>query len=172
MIKNEHQYKITKVQLSKFEEALIEMIKVKNTANQEDLLLRQVQVEALQSQVDELKEEIQDYELLITNPIIHELNSIESLPLLLIKARIAAKLTQKDLANQLGLKEQQIQRYEATDYASASLSRIIQVSQKLDIKLTPPKTRKKLRSLTGSTSFIKLYVPHEQKDSSKEPKLQ
>ena len=99
------------------------------------------------------------------------LNSIESLPLLLIKARIAANLTQKDLAKQLGLKEQQIQRYEATDYASASLSRIIQVSQKLNIKLIPHKTRKRLRSLTGSPSFIKLYVPHEQKDSSKEPKL-
>jgi len=75
MIKNERQYKITKVQLSKFEEALIEMIEVKNTANQEDLLLRQVYVEALQSQVDELKEEIQDYESLVTKPLIHELNS-------------------------------------------------------------------------------------------------
>jgi transcriptional regulator with XRE-family HTH domain len=172
MIKNERQYKITKSQLSKFEEALIEMIKAKNIANQEDLLLRQVQVEALQSQVDELKEVIQDYEALITKPIIHELNSIESLPLILIKARIAAKLTQKELANQLGLTEQQIQRYEATNYSSASLSRIIEVSQKLDIKLKPPKTRKRFKSLTCSTSFIKLHVARVQKDSSKEPKLQ
>ena len=32
-----------------------------------------------------------------------------------------AGLSQKSLAGQLGLKEQQIQRYEASEYASASL---------------------------------------------------
>ena len=39
-------------------------------------------------------------------------------------ARIKAGLSQKQLAEKLGLKEQQIQRYEATDYESASLRRV------------------------------------------------
>ena len=52
------------------------------------------------------------------------LGTVAELPATLIKARIARGLSQKDLADRIGLKEQQIQRYEATDYASASLTRI------------------------------------------------
>ena len=36
-------------------------------------------------------------------------------------------MSQKDLAERIGLKEQQIQRYEATDYASANLARIKEI---------------------------------------------
>jgi HTH-type transcriptional regulator / antitoxin HigA len=39
------------------------------------------------------------------------------------------------LADRLGLKEQQIQRYEATDYASASLARVIEISEALGLEL-------------------------------------
>ena len=45
-------------------------------------------------------------------------------------------LSQKDLAEKLGLKEQQIQRYEATDYESASLSRLLEISDALGLKFT------------------------------------
>ena len=38
------------------------------------------------------------------------------------------------LAERLGLKEQQIQRYEATEYASANLARVIEVSETLGLK--------------------------------------
>ena len=55
------------------------------------------------------------------------LSVVAELPTVLIKARIAQGLSQKDLAERIGLKEQQIQRYEATDYASASLNRIKEV---------------------------------------------
>lgn len=40
------------------------------------------------------------------------------------QGRIAAGLSQKELSERLGLKERQIQRYEATDYASANLTRV------------------------------------------------
>ena len=43
--------------------------------------------------------------------------------------RIAAGISPRERAARLGLKEQQIQRYEATQYASASLSRVIEVAQ-------------------------------------------
>jgi hypothetical protein len=39
------------------------------------------------------------------------------------------------LAERLGLKEQQIQRYEATNYASASLSRVQQVARALGLRM-------------------------------------
>ncbi|MHB8320387.1 MAG: helix-turn-helix domain-containing protein [Acidimicrobiales bacterium] len=50
------------------------------------------------------------------------------MPRLLVRARIRAGLSQRLLAERLGLKEQQIQRYESSDYASASLSRLRQVA--------------------------------------------
>ncbi len=53
----------------------------------------------------------------------------------MIRARIARGLTQKDLAKRLGIKEQQIQRYEETDYASASMARVNQVIKALDIEV-------------------------------------
>ncbi len=93
----------------------------------------------LESQLGDLWEELTEYEALTIHgddePLVFELNSLEALPLALIKARIATKLSQKDLAERLGLKEQQIQRYEATEYASANLARVIRVSQALGMKL-------------------------------------
>ena len=65
--------------------------------------------------------------------------SIESLGQLsgaLVQARIVAGLSQKELADRLGLKEQQIQRYEATDYGSASLTRLKEVAEALGATIT------------------------------------
>ncbi|MGH9799144.1 MAG: helix-turn-helix domain-containing protein [Blastocatellia bacterium] len=57
---------------------------------------------------------------------------ISDLPETLVEARIAVGLTQSALAKKLGLKPQQIQRYEATDYAQASLARIQQIASVLE----------------------------------------
>lgn len=139
MIKNERQYRITKAQVQKFEQALAELAEYPEEKKQENLLLWQVQMSALASQCDDLKAEIAEYDALTTRPadepLVFTLDSIEALPLALIKARIAAKLSQKELAERLGLKEQQIQRYEATEYASANMARVIEVSQALGVKL-------------------------------------
>lgn len=61
------------------------------------------------------------------------LDSFDALPRTLIQARIAAGLSQKELAARLGLKEQQIQRYEASEYASASMARVGAVIQALGL---------------------------------------
>ena len=45
--------------------------------------------------------------------------AVEDLPKALIRARIAAGMTQEGLAPRLGVKPQQVQRYEATEYGSA-----------------------------------------------------
>lgn len=62
-----------------------------------------------------------------------ELGSLRELPGALIKARIARGWTQEQLAQELDMPKQQIQRYEATDYISASLRRILEVAEALDI---------------------------------------
>jgi ribosome-binding protein aMBF1 (putative translation factor) len=139
MIKNERQYRITKAQAQKFEQALSDLASITDDKKQENPILFEAQRSALESQLDELREELAEYEALMVHgkdkPLMFEVNSLEAVPQILIKARIAAKLSQKDLAERLGLKEQQIQRYEATDYASANLSRVIEVSQALGVRL-------------------------------------
>ena len=66
---------------------------------------------------------------------VEELRVVADLPELLIKARIARGLTQKELADRVGLKEQQIQRYGATDYDAAKWSRIREVADVLSMEL-------------------------------------
>ena len=70
-----------------------------------------------------------------TNPPVIPVASLDQLADGLIKARIAAGLSQRALADRLELKEQQIQRYEAERYASASYRRLCEVARALDIRM-------------------------------------
>jgi len=128
MIKNERQYKITRSQIARFETALDELVSRDGTESR----LRKLEEDALRSQLDELREEAEQFEQLRSGgrkPI--HIESFDELPRALVKARIVAGLSQKELAERLGLKEQQIQRYEATEYSSASLTRLKQVMEAL-----------------------------------------
>lgn len=63
-------------------------------------------------------------------------SSLAELATVLVKARIARRWTQRQLAEALGIAEQQVQRYEATEYRSASLARICDVAAALDVTVT------------------------------------
>ena len=91
--------------------------------------------EALQSQLSDLEAEIQEYEALKAGDFAFgQLKEVAKLPRQLIRARIARGLSQRELADRLGLKEQQVQRYEASDYASASFGRIRDVVSALGME--------------------------------------
>ena len=136
MIKNERQYRITKTQAEKFAQALEGMLDEPDEASDIHPLVRKAQEDALRSQLTELRQQLDDYELLLSGTYtMPDQQTIENLPRVLIQARIGRGLSQKDLAERLGIKEQQIQRYEATDYASASLSRLMEVIKALNIKI-------------------------------------
>lgn len=64
-----------------------------------------------------------------------EVDSLAGPPDALIRARIAAGLTQKALAERLGVKEQQVQRYEATHFASVAFRRIEEIANVLGIRV-------------------------------------
>ena len=132
MIKNERQYRITKTQAEKFASALSDAQSKEYT----DPLLAELERNALKSQLDELSQQIDEYEELQagTRSVI-DVDSFAELPDALVKARIAAGLSQKNLADRLELKEQQIQRYEATDYRTASLARLQEIVQALGISV-------------------------------------
>ena len=123
---------ITKSQIAKFEAALDEL----TARDGVNARLRKLEKDALQSQLDELRDEVEQFEQLRNgDPKPIRIESFDELPRALVKARIVAGLSQKELAERLGLKEQQIQRYEATDYCSASLSRLKQVAEALGVNI-------------------------------------
>lgn len=64
-----------------------------------------------------------------------ELEELDQLPELLVYARIAAGLTQADLANRLDVKEQQVQRDEAGGYEKSALWRLIDVCDALGYRV-------------------------------------
>ncbi len=136
MIKNERQYRITKAQAEKFLRALRNLQADTDDRYALHPRLRQLQEGALRSQLGDLEEDLREYEELKEGRFAFEkLKGISELPKLLIRARIASGLTQRDLAGRLELKEQQIQRYEASEYASASFKRIKEVVSALGIEV-------------------------------------
>ena len=133
MIKNERQYRITKSQAEKFADAIRRVEKAPSSANP---LVVKASREALESQLADLHSEIEEYERLLTGDVhLVEVESFQELPAALIRARIAAGLSQKDLGERLDMKEQQIQRYEATDYAGASFSTLSAIVNALGVSM-------------------------------------
>ena len=110
MIKNERQHRITRAHAEKFRATLNELAATPRPKNVHPKLW-EAQKAGLKSQLQDLETELQEYETLRTGgPKILELDSLEGLPKVLIQARIAAGLTQEELAVRLGVKPQQILR--------------------------------------------------------------
>jgi transcriptional regulator with XRE-family HTH domain len=136
MITNERQYRITKAEAEKFKQALARL--ASDQADRRDIHPRLIQAEreGLESQLEDLERELTEYEALRGGQVSRiEIDSFDELPTGLIKARIAAGLSQKALAERLGLKEQQIQKYEAERYASASYQRLQEVVHALGVQI-------------------------------------
>ena len=156
MITNERQYRITRAQLAKLKEAsqAFDLDEAASLAGSR--VLARAEYEAIESQIDELAEQVAEYELLSSGAVrILKASSLVELPTVLIKARIAKGLSQRALAESLGLKEQQIQRYEAGDYASASLRRLAEVAEALNLEV---------REIAELTSDAAETEPDEAKD--------
>ena len=134
MIKNERQYRITKAYAEKFEHTIAAVAaRPKRSLHP---ALRKAEADGLKSQMNDLKQELREYEALRSGKCrVNALDSIEELPKTLIQARIAAGLSQQELAAKLGLKPQQVQRYEATNYQSASLERVNAIVRVLGVTL-------------------------------------
>lgn len=134
MIMNERQYRITKVKLSEFAEAVNSFDMDKATQRTGSPALAKAEIDALRSEVDVLSDQLKEYEALKSGAVsVLKAASLEELPILLIKARIARGLSQRQLAEALGLKEQQIQRYESDRYATASLRKLEEVAKALEL---------------------------------------
>lgn len=97
--------------------------------------------ESYQSKIDNLNLEIAEYEGLINcdqkQPLHINIESLKKLPDALIKARIASKMSQQELADKLEIDEDIIKQHEDTDYQCASFLEILEISTALGIKFEP-----------------------------------
>ena len=144
MIKNERQYRITRAQAAKFSKALAKL-RQQPSAELHPVIAK-AQEDALTSQLVDLEDELREYESLKSGEFpMESLNAVAEVPAVLIKARIATGLSQRDLAERVGVKEQQIQRYEATDYATANLARILEVVSALGTTVEGPTSEAEAR---------------------------
>ena len=133
MIANDLQYRVTQRATRDFEESLA---RLDADAKDRPAWIRQTMRAAMESQLADLRGELAEYDALRAGRVrVLELDSLGQLPDALIQARIAAGLSQKELAARLGLREQQIQRYEARRYAGASLDRIQAVADALGMQI-------------------------------------
>ncbi len=90
----------------------------------------------MESEADELRRQIQRYDDLRDGRVeCREFDGLKELPIALIEARIAARLTHRELAERLGLKQQQIQRWEASSYSGVGLERLQEIVDALGMRL-------------------------------------
>ncbi len=136
MITNERQFRITKAQFDKLNAAAADFDLEAATRRIGARILAEAELEALRSQASDLSDQLREYQALKSGAItILKAGNLSELPTILIRARIAKGLSQRDLAQRLGLKEQQIQRYEAEGYSSASLRRLAEIAEALNLNV-------------------------------------
>ncbi len=121
MITNERQYAITRAAATRFAQALDEVEGHDGLSPAQCDLKRA----GIAAQLEDLRSELTRYEALRDGRVRElSLRTLLDVPEALICARVAAGLTQKQLAARLGVREQQVQHDEANRYAGAGLDRL------------------------------------------------
>jgi len=139
MIKNSHQLMVTKSWINKFQQAIVSL------HGNEDKKQKypeewQIIIDSYYGQLKILQAEIAEYEYLLDhNPekrlVLSATNvSLDEIGEVLIKVRIANKVTEKELAALTQLTEKQIKEYENKDYQNAKFEEILEVADALGIK--------------------------------------
>ena len=138
MIKNEKQYRISKRKADE----LIDAIERINNDPKKDPLRKELLTTSLIMAKQDIEQEIKEYEKLKKDTIgkLKE-RLFADLPSLLIEYKIKSGLTQKEFAAQLGIKEQQLQRYEADNFRSVTFKNLLRFLDAIDLEITIKETR-------------------------------
>ena len=133
MIKTDHEYREAKsrlqIEFTSIEDQRKKLCDVGLTSEQIKLALDPLSSFALQ-----LQEEVEQYERLKRGQF-DPLENLQGLGSLLVAARIAKGITQKELAERLDLHESQISRDERNEYHGASIEKIQRVLGALKVTL-------------------------------------
>ncbi len=132
MIKNQKQVKITEEKIKELIKGKEELEKQRGKINNDSFDLS---LNSFNSMISDLERQMQKYKSLCEgNFHCFQPESLEDISEILISARLAQKISQKELGEKIGVKEQQIQRYEATDYETASWTRIMNIAIVLELR--------------------------------------
>ncbi len=135
MITNERQYRIANTELKRFEEALASQA-ASGSSSDVHPRIHQAMLDATASERDELRAQLVRYDDLRSGRVAQRvLTSLRELPIALIEARIAARLTQRKLAERLGVPEQQVQRWETNSYAGVGIDRLQEIADALQLQV-------------------------------------
>lgn len=141
MIKNDWQLRVTQKRIKDFEDALFELERLPESESQP--WLRAAQRESLESELNNLRMQVEEYELLKAGKVtLPGTEVIQQVADVLIKTRISKGLNQEDLAARLGVSKQCVQQYEQTNYAHVTLSTVQRVMNVLlELEETATKTK-------------------------------
>jgi HTH-type transcriptional regulator/antitoxin HigA len=133
MIKNEKQYAITRKKLLELEEGISRLKSGREHLPAKEQMLI-VSMLVMQKQ---MQDEIAYYEVVkAMNSAILEERSIDDLPTLLIEYKIQSGMTQKEFSQKIGMKEQQLQRYEAENFSSISFRNLLKIIHAIGLEIT------------------------------------
>lgn len=142
MIKNDLEYNVTLSWVNKMGRA-IAMLERDEEKKNNDPDVWQIHYDGVTSQRQDLQEQVTEYEALIAhNPnhkIVLQIECMDELSDLLIKARIAFKITQQELAALCDFTTEQIQSFENKDYQNASFVDFLAVANALSVEIVDGK---------------------------------
>ena len=146
MIKSHRQLKVSKDRLSGFEAAYAQGLK--------SLPSTHIRLRAIESVCVTLRRQIREFEALLAGDESSVIvNGLHDLPKALIQLRILRGLTQKALAENLGVKAQQIQRWEHEDYENISFSRLEEIAEVLGLARAISVAARSKASAASSSSW-------------------
>jgi ribosome-binding protein aMBF1 (putative translation factor) len=133
MIRNETEYQEAVARLADEQKRLAEHRARLKDAGLKDEEIKRV-IDPMESFHLQLKEEVESYERLKRGEF-DELENLRGLGHLLISLRIAQGVSQRDLAERLGVHESQISRDERNEYFSVKLERAVKILDALNVRL-------------------------------------
>lgn len=136
MIKTDKQLKATRELVKEFQQAIAKAESGCGHSTMKPEALKGY-VAGLRSQCQQLTTEIERYERLKEGDLsLITVGSLDDLPRSLIETRIARGKSQSELARELGVVPQQVQRWEADDYQSASFPMFCEIARLLGVSLS------------------------------------
>jgi DNA-binding XRE family transcriptional regulator len=137
MIKDELEYEVSKEWVERFNKTIAAMERDEE-AKRKDFLKWDAGRGAIQCHLDKLHEEIAEYERLIncdkSEPIEIVVENFNKLSDALIKARMAAKMTEEELAEILDIDPERIKEHEKKNYQGASYLELLDISFALGLE--------------------------------------
>jgi hypothetical protein len=137
MISNERQRENTNEWIAKFEQSIANLRATPGPGDNLEPFTREILIKSQESMLEDLRGQVAEYDALRAGKVQRvRVDSVLDLGTALIKARIAAGLTERELADRLRVDEDQLKRDEAMDYQTVSLARVIEIAEVLGLQFS------------------------------------